>query len=156
MSVIGSDSLKMTAPICQSVTHLKVICTARKKNPRILIFTENYLYQLQTDNRTQIVENWTNIRPWSQNELAIFAQEDKLSNGTLILKFSVFHVRKESIEWLVSLDMLKNNLNHKPWSKSNLFLETCCFIPQCFSCFLFGIYKGNILLHSQATCLKKT
>ena len=63
MSVIGSDSLKMTAPICQSVTHLKVICTAREKNPRILIFTEDYLYQLHTDNRTQIVENWPNIRP---------------------------------------------------------------------------------------------
>ena len=60
MSVIGSDSLKMTAPICQSVTHLKVICTARQKNPRIPIFTENYLYQLHTDNSTEILKNWPN------------------------------------------------------------------------------------------------
>ena len=99
MSVIGSDSLKMTAPICQSVTHLKVICTARRKNPRILIFTENYLYQLHTDNSTHILKNWPN-NTWlrSQNELAIFAQEEKLSNGTLFLKFSVFHVRKKSSE----------------------------------------------------------
>ena len=100
MSVIGSDSLKMTAPICQSVTHLKVICTAREKNPRILlIFTENYLYQLHTDNSTQILKNWpNNTWPRSQNELAIFAQEEKLSNGTLFLKFSVSMQEKKSSE----------------------------------------------------------
>ena len=89
-----------------------------------------------------------------------FRTRREVEQWYFVLKIFCFPCKKK-IKWMTSFlvhggkqCMEEKGLNHKLGSKSKLFLETRCFISGCFSCFLFGIYKENILFHPQVTCVK--